>query len=182
MPLTIRRQGFSAALACALLFACPAHAHEGEQHAPGAAQPLSGDALAIAAVLEQYATALSANDLDRVKPLLVDGDAFSYFEGSYVNVGWQSYHDHLAPEMAMFERPAYRITDLRPYVSGDLAYATYSWAMEVTVVSPQFEGGRHAVSMNGKGTAVLSRVAGQWRIRHLHTAQAPARKAGSGGH
>lgn len=182
MPHTHHRQRIPVVLACALLVTGLAHAHEGEQHAAPAAAPLSGDALAVSAVLEQYAAALTANDLDRVKPLLVDGDAFSYFEGSYVNVGWQSYHDHLAPEMAMFEQPTYRITDLRPFVSGDLAYATYSWAMDVTVVSPKFENGRHAVAMNGKGTAVLSRVAGQWRIRHVHTAQAPARKPGSGGH
>lgn len=181
MPLSMHRQGL-AALACTLLLSGPAGAHEGEHTPAAAAAPLTGDARAVAAVLGQYADALSANDLGRVQPLLVAGDAFSYFEGSHVNRGWQSYHDHLAPEMAMFEKPAYRITDLRPFVSGDLAYATFSWAMDVTVVSAQFEGGRHPVSMTGKGTAVLSRIAGEWRIRHLHTAQAPARKAGDGGH
>lgn len=152
-------------------------AHEGEPHATAPAAALVGEARAVAGVLGQYADALSANDLARVKPLLVDGEEFSYFEGSFANRGWQSYHDHLAPEMAMFERPVYRITDLRPFVSGDLADATFSWAMDVTVISPRFDGGRHPVSMSGKGTAVLSRIAGQWRIRHLQTAQAPARKA-----
>ncbi|MGE0581564.1 MAG: nuclear transport factor 2 family protein [Steroidobacteraceae bacterium] len=177
MPSLTVRRGLATALACALLSAGSAGAHEGESHAPTATAPLADEERAVAATLEQYAQALSANDLTRVQPLLVDGDAFSFFEGSYVNVGWQSYHDHLAPEMAMFEHPAYRITDLQPFVRGDLAYATFSWAMDVTVVSPKFESGRHAVSMAGKGTAVLSRVGGQWRIRHLHTAQAPARKA-----
>ncbi len=180
MPLRMIRRGPASALACALLAAGSAYAHEGESHAPAAAAPLAGEERAVAEVLGQYAAALSANDLARVRPLLVAGDAFSYFEGSFVNVGWQSFHDHLAPEMAMFERPSYRVTDLRPFVSGDLAYATFSWAMDVTVVSPKFEAGRHPVSMAGKGTAVLSRIDGQWRIRHLHTAQAPARKAGAG--
>ncbi len=181
MSLSMHRQGF-VVLASALLIAGIAGAHEGESHLTAAAAPLEGDALAVAVLLGQYAEAISANDLGRVQPLLVAGDAFSYFEGSYVNRGWQSYHDHLAPEMAMFEQPVYRITDLQPFVSGDLAYATFSWAMDVTVKSPQFEDGRHPVSMTGKGTAVLSRVEGEWRIRHLHTAQAPARKAGDAGH
>lgn len=182
MTHSTHRQGFAATLACGLLLAGIAGAHEGESHPTIAAAPLAGDALAVAALLGQYADALSANDLGRVQPLLVAGDAFSYFEGSYVNRGWQSYYDHLAPEMAMFEQPVYRIADLRPFVSGDLAYVTFSWAMDVTVKSPQFEDGRHPVSMTGKGTAVLSRVEGQWRIRHLHTAQAPARKPGAAGH
>jgi ketosteroid isomerase-like protein len=169
-------------LTCAVLSLGTAHAHEGEPHAIAPAAPLAGDERAVAEVLGQYAAALSANDLDRVRPLLVAGDGFSYFEGSFVNVGWQSYHDHLAPEMAMFENPSYRVTDLRPFVNGDLAYVTYSWAMDVTVVSTKFESGRHAVAMAGKGTAILSRVAGAWRIRHLHTAQAPARKPGAATH
>lgn len=157
-------------------------AHEGKTHTQEAAAPLAGEARAVADVLDRYAAALSANDLARVQPLLVAGDAFSYFEGSFVNVGWESYRDHLAPEMALFDHPSYRITELRPFVSGDLAYATFSWAMDVTVLSPKFAGGRHPVSMAGKGTAVLSRVAGQWRIRHLHTAQAPARKVDPSAH
>ena len=125
---------------------------------------------------------MTSNDLSRVKPLLVAGDVFSYFECTFVNVGWQSYYDHMAPEMALFEKPSYRLTDIRPFVSGDLAYATFTWAMDVTVISEKFEGGRHPVSMNGKGTAVLSRVDGQWKIRHLHTATTPPKKAGTGNH
>ncbi len=168
----------SLALALALPWvALPAGAHEGEEHKPAASvAALSPDARAVTALLEKYAAAITANDLTRVRPLLVAGDGFSYFEGTYVNVGWQSYYDHMAPEMKLFEKPDYRITGLQPFISGDLAYATFDWAMDVTVVSDQFEGGRHPVSMRGKGTAVLSRVDGQWRMRHLHTAQAPARK------
>ena len=75
-----------------------------------------------------------------------------------------------------------RLTDIEPFVSGNLAYATFEWAMDVTVVSDKFEGGRHPVSMSGRGTAVLIRQAGAWKLRHLHTAQAPAKRAGASGH
>jgi ketosteroid isomerase-like protein len=158
-------------------------AHEGHQHAPaGAADaPLSPDARSVLSTLENYAAAIESKDLSRVKPLLVAGDEFSYFEGAFANFGWRSYYEHLAPEMALFDKPSYRLTDIEPFVSGDLAFATFAWAMEVTVVSDKFEGGRHPVSMNGRGTAVLIRQAGAWKIRHLHTAQAPAKRAGSPG-
>jgi len=159
-------------------------AHEGEDHAPAdaATAALSTEARAVVGTLESYAQAIASNDLSRVKPLVVAGNDFSYFEGTFVNVGWQSYYDHMAPEMALFEKPSYRMTDIRPFVSGDLGYATFTWAMDVTVVSDKFEGGRHPVSMNGKGTAVLSRVDGKWKIRHLHTVSAPPKKAGAGNH
>ena len=164
--------------------AATAAAHEGEDHKPAdaATAAMSPQAHAVVGTLESYAQAMTSNDLSRVKPLVVAGNDFTSFEGTFVNVGWQSYYDHMAPEMALFEKPSYRMTDIRPFVSGDLAYATFSWAMEVTVVSDKFEGGRHPVSMNGKGTAVLSRVDGQWKIRHLHTVSAPPKKAGAGNH
>lgn len=158
-----------------------ATAHEGEDHKSAAADP-DPDSRAVVGTLENYAQAVTSNDLSRIRPLFVAGDGFSYFEGTFVNIGWQSYSEHMAPEMALFEKPSYRLTDIRPFVSGDLAYATFAWAMDVTVISDKVEGGRHAVSMNGKGTAVLSRVDGQWKIRHLHTARAPAKRDSAGSH
>ena len=159
-----------------------AGAHESDDRKATGAAASSPEARAVVRTLENYAQAITSNDLSRIKPLFVAGDDFSYFEGTFVNVGWQSYYDHMAPEMALFEKPSYRLTDIRPFVSGDLAYATFAWAMDVTVISDKVEGGRHAVSMNGKGTAVLSRVEGQWKIRHLHTARAPAKRDSTGNH
>ncbi len=156
----------------ALGAAAPAFAHGDETHQPVAAAPSTPDTRAVVAVLNQYAAAISANRIDDVKPLLAPGNDFSFFEGTYVNVGWQSYHDHMAPEMKLFKDPSYRFTDIRPYASGNLAYATFSWAMDVTVVSKQFDGGQHPVSMQGKGTVVLSRIGNDWKIRHLQTAMA----------
>ncbi len=159
-----------------------AAAHEGKDHKPAGAVVSDPSARAVVGTLEDYAQTVTSNDLSRVKPLFVAGDDFSYFEGTFVNVGWQSYYDHMAPEMALFEKPNYRLTDIRPFVSGDLAYATFAWAMDVTVVGDKVEGGRHAVSMDGRGTAVLSRINGQWKIRHLHTARAPAKRDSTGNH
>lgn len=159
------------------------YAHEGESRPPPVAEHFSASARAVITTLENYAQAVTSNDLSRIKPLLVQqGDEFTYFEGTFVNVGWQSYYDHMAPEMALFEKPSYRMTDIRPFVRGNLAYATFTWAMDVTVVSDKFEGGRHPVAMNGKGTAVLSKTGGQWKIRHLHTATTPAKRDAAAPH
>lgn len=157
-------------------------AHEGEDHKPAGPVAADPDSRAVVGALENYAQAVTSNDLSRIKPLFVAGDDFSNFEGTFVNVGWQSYSEHMAPEMALFEKASYRLTDIRPFVSGDLAYATFAWAMDVTVVSNKVEGGRHPVSMHGMGTAVLSRVDGRWKIRHLHTARAPAKRDSAGSH
>lgn len=56
-------------------------AHEGKTHTQEAAAPLAGEARAVADVLDQYAAALSANDLARVQPLLVAGDVFAAKDG-----------------------------------------------------------------------------------------------------
>ena len=88
--------------------------------------------------------------------LVADGD-FSSFEGSFVNFGWQSYYDHVAPEMAMFEQPHYRVSEIRPFVSGPLAYATFSWGMDVTVISDKVAGGRHPVAGRRRVAAAVRR-------------------------
>ncbi|MEZ5565431.1 MAG: nuclear transport factor 2 family protein [Gammaproteobacteria bacterium] len=156
--------------------------HEGETHTPATPAISSPEAQAAVAVLQRYAAAMTSNDLTKIKPLLVTGNDFSFFEGTYVNIGWQSYYDHMAPEMKLFEKPNYRLSDIRAYASGDLAYATFSWAMDVTVVSDKFDGGKHPVSMHGKGTAVLSRIGGDWKIRHLQTAMASTPRTETASH
>jgi ketosteroid isomerase-like protein len=50
-----------------------------------------------------------------------------------------------------------------------MAYASFDYAMDVTVISEQFEGGAHPVSMRGKATVILVRDGADWKIRHLHT-------------
>lgn len=159
-------------------------AHGGEEHATANPKStiVSADAKAVVATLQGYATAVAGKDLLKVKAFLVPGEDFTYFEGTFANYGWQSYSDHMAPEMALFEKPHYRFTDIRPYVSGNLAYATFDWAMDVTVVTDQFEGGKHAVSMRGRATAVLAKADGEWKIRHLHTATTPAQRADASSH
>jgi ketosteroid isomerase-like protein len=156
----------------------PVWAHGDEPKAkPSQQSARSVEAAAVEATLQDYARAMSGADLAKVRPIIVGDNEFTYVEGTHVNQGWQSYYDHMAPEMKLFREPKFTIVDVRPFVSGDLAYALFNWTMNVTVVSDQFPDGKHAVSMSGLGTAALSRIGDKWKLRQLHTVQAPRKEA-----
>ncbi len=75
-------------------------------------------------------------------------------------------------EMPSFSEAQYVFSNIRPEVGKDFAFATFGWKMDVVVVSDQFEGGRHPISMQGIGTAVLLLEEGVWKLRHLQTVRA----------
>lgn len=138
----------------------------------------SGAEKMVVNVLESYAAAYAAADLVAIRNLTVANGSFSYFEGTSVDSSWAEYETHAAAEMPAFSDAHYVFTSIRPHVVGQMAYATFSWAMDVVIVSEQFEGGKHPVSMRGIGTAVLEKENAGWKLRHLQTAReksAPAR-------
>tara|TARA_R110002073_G_scaffold32830_4_gene99270 strand:- start:13089 stop:13541 length:453 start_codon:yes stop_codon:yes gene_type:complete len=120
----------------------------------------------VSAVLESYSTALAAEDASAAEPwVLADGDDFTIFEGAGEDIGWASYRDHhLAPEFAS-EDVNFQVYDWSGYsvrVDRDMAVATFDIRMEYTVRGEDR-------TRDGHGTAILSRTAAGWRIRHLHT-------------
>ena len=149
----------------------PVLGHEGENDARAADAALDPDQQSVVTTLSDYAEAVASADLARIETFFLRNEDFSHFEGSYPDWGWTSYREHLAAELPSFSETRYSLTDIRPQVEGDLAFATFAWEMDVTVVSDQFEGGKHPVSMRGLGTAVLMQQEGSWKIRHLHTAR-----------
>jgi ketosteroid isomerase-like protein len=164
--------------ACAALVAmlglgvfAPVLGHEGENDARAADAAFDPQQQSVVTTLSDYAAAVASGDLARIETFFLRNEDFSHFEGSYPDWGWASYREHLAAELPLFSETRYSLTDIRPQVEGDLAFATFAWEMDVTVVSDQFEGGKHPVSMRGLGTAVLMRHEGSWKIRHLHTAR-----------
>jgi ketosteroid isomerase-like protein len=148
----------------------PTSAHEGAAKPDESANStLSVEARQVVDTLNHYAAAMQSTNMQKIEEYMVTDAGFSSIEGTFTDIGWQSYREHLAPEMAMFENTQYELSDIRPYVSGDMAYASFDYAMDVTVVSDQFEGGEHPVNMRGKGTVVLVKDGEAWKIRHLHT-------------
>jgi ketosteroid isomerase-like protein len=150
--------------------AAPISAHEDTAPEDGTANStLSVEARQVVDTLNGYAAAVQTANMQKVEEFMVTDSGFSSIEGTFTDIGWQSYKEHLAPELAMFTKTQYELSDIRPYVSGDMAYASFDYAMDVTIVSDQFEGGEHPVEMRGKGTVVLVRHGDDWKIRHLHT-------------
>lgn len=120
----------------------------------------------IRAVLESYSVALADQDVMAAQDwVLTEGDAFTIFEGSGIDIGWANYRDHhLAPEFAS-EDVSFHVYDWSEYsvqVDQDMAVATFNIRMEYTV-----RGEDH--TRDGHGTAILTRTGAGWRIRHLHT-------------
>ncbi len=150
-----------------------AWAHEGEEDKSSGQElsVFSEEEQEIIDLLNQYTSAFEAKDISQIEQLVVADEGFSHIEGTFMDVGWASYRGHLEPEMAMFGDSSYSLDEIRPYVSGDLAFATFQYEMNVVVVSEEFEGGKHPVSMRGRATVVLTKVEGDWKIRHMHTAR-----------
>lgn len=117
-------------------------------------------------VLQAYAKAIGEQDVAAMgKAVASEGDAFTIFEGSGANVGWADYRDHhLAPEFANpdLKFQTYQYQDISTQSEGDLAFSTFSIKMEYT-----FKG--EDKSRTGRGTAIMKRQDGAWKIIHLHT-------------
>jgi len=117
-------------------------------------------------VLLSYVKQITAKDLSAMEPyVLTKGQEFTIFEGKGTNIGWADYRDnHLAPELAnedlVFTK--YDYINLKTSVSGDLATATFS------IDAAYSYKGKDADHI-GRGTAILKKINGAWKIAHLHT-------------
>jgi len=149
-------------------------AHQAEEGDGQLMVPLDAEAQAVVDTLESFAAAFQRGDVGAIRALTPMDGEFSHFEGTFTDWSWDSYAGHLAEEMPVFSETRYLITNVRPETGGGMAFATYDWAMDVVVVSDEFEGGRHPISMSGIGTAVLVESSDGWKIRHMHTARAKA--------
>lgn len=180
--IAVARSGMLAVLAmlCVTLPGA-AVAHEGEDHSEKPMEPaLSAQGKRVVATLEGYAAAVQAADIDAMEKYVVANDGFSSLEGTFLDLGWKSYRGHMEKEMPMFKDTEYRLSNIRPYVRGDMAYATMDYTMNLTIESDKFESGRHEIRTQGKATMVLVKTRDGWKIRHIHSVRAPEKKADSG--
>ena len=157
-------------------------AHAGADHAAQPSEPaLSAQEKQVLATLAGYAEAVQAANISALERYLLANDDFSSLEGTFLDLGWASYRQHMESELPMFKDMEYRLSNIRPYVHGDMAYAIMDYTMNVTIESDQFTGGKHAVRTQGKATMVLVKTGDGWKIRHIHTVRAPQEEAGDGG-
>lgn len=168
------------AVAClALGNAGTVFAHKGEDHAKKV-QKLSVQGQRVVAVLKSYAAAVQSGTMSEVEKYVVMDEGFTSLEGTYEDKGWASYRNHLASELPLFSDMSYSFSNIRPYVKRKMAYATLDFALKATVKSDKAEGGTKQLNMTGKATFILVSVNKEWKIRHMHTVRAKAKKMDSG--
>ena len=126
---------------------------------------------AVRDVLTKNASAFERSDMAIINKLWANDESVTVFESGHANYGWADYRDnHLKPEMAEMKNTKYAITDVKPRIAGNTAWATFKYTISADLKE------RH-VEATGLGTAVLEKRDGRWQIVHWHTSssrRAPA--------
>ena len=111
--------------------------------------------------MRTYESATAAHDLEATLALIAD-DAVYLFSNESSHVGKDAIRKALETNFAAIKAEAYRIEGLRWLATSDDVAACayeYFWSGEI--------GGKPA-SGRGRGTAVIRRIQGEWRIAHEH--------------
>jgi ketosteroid isomerase-like protein len=114
----------------------------------------------VLAAVESYNRAFVGKDLAALKDLLAQ-DVVLY-EHSVRNIGLDDvWENHLRPEVAAFEGTKADFTDVRVWVSNDLALVTRNYAITATM------NGR-AIDARGNETMGWALRDGAWKVVHIH--------------
>ncbi|MFQ5535989.1 MAG: YybH family protein [Gemmatimonadota bacterium] len=121
------------------------------------------DVQAVRQVVKSMAELAQAGDLDALGELYAPGRGVHIIEGAGVNHGWQDYREHhLEPELKEFENFSYKYYGIEPVVRGDVAWASFRY--DLSADTP-----RGHAEVTGRGTAILERRDGRWKVVHIHT-------------
>jgi ketosteroid isomerase-like protein len=119
------------------------------------------DTAAVRRVVENVAAYTRAKDLAALDTTFARDAWVKVIEGAGVNTGWVDYRDnHLKLELADLGNMRY--FNVEPQVRGNVAWAPFQY--DLSVQSPQ-----GTIVIEGRGTAVLEKRQGSWRVVHLHT-------------
>lgn len=106
---------------------------------------------------------IEAGDVAALDTLYAPDAWVRVVEGAGVNRGWADYRDHhLQPELDEMQNLRYRYSDVETQVRADVAWATFRYTLSVEL------GDQH-IERIGRGTMVLERRSGQWKVVHSHT-------------
>ena len=113
--------------------------------------------------LERVAESFESGELGLLDDVFAPGPGVHIIEGAGVNHGWAEYRDHhLRPELEAFENFEYRYFAIEPVVRGDMAFAAFRYELSAVMNDSP-------LNIEGRGTAVLERLDGHWKIVHMHT-------------
>lgn len=121
------------------------------------------DEEAVSDVVRALAANIEAQRIEALDTLFAPGRDVHIVEGSGVNHGWAEYRDdHLVPELEEMDDLSYRYHGVEPQVRGDVAWASFQYELGADFPDERVE-------LEGRGTAILERLDGRWRVVHLHT-------------
>lgn len=136
---------------------------QAHQHPASAAAPSAQVASVVQAIQALFAAA-ERGDLVALDSIYA-GDSLLIIEGAGINRGWTDYRDnHLAPELKEFANFRYRPFEIEARVSGNLAWATFRYALTADLPN------NGKADVVGRGTAVLERHGNRWIVRLTQTA------------
>ena len=149
-------------LIATLLVAVTATAHEPAKKTP-ATPAVAATNDPVAEVLMRNAKGFETGDLAMLDKIWANDDSVTVFESGYANYGWADYRDHhLKPEIEEMKNVKYQLTDIKPRVSGNTAWATFKYTISADLKDRHVDGA-------GLGTAVLEKRGNDWKIVHWHS-------------
>jgi ketosteroid isomerase-like protein len=126
----------------------------------GAQAQASEDRAAVQAVITAFADGIHTGALANVEGLFAPSGVHILVDNAALH-GWGEYRDeHLQPEMARYSDVRYAHTGIESSVRGNIAWTAFRWQMSSAGDGP--------APVLGRGSAVLEKIDGTWRIAHLH--------------
>ncbi len=120
----------------------------------------SADRAAVQRVITAFADGIHTNALADIDALFAPSGVHILIDNQALH-GWAEYRDfHLKPEMARYSGLRYAHTGIESSVRGNIAWAAFRWQMSSAGDGP--------APVLGRGSAVLEKIDGSWKIAHLH--------------
>lgn len=118
-------------------------------------------------IVASHAVAVQSGDFATLDKLYSDDPDMLIVESGGANRGWAEYRDHhLKPELKELKEFAYKYESVDAEVAGDAAWATFDYKLHAVAKG-------NTIDVAGKGTMVLRRHEGAWKIVHSHTSSRP---------
>ena len=115
---------------------------------------------AVQSVLTAFANGIHTNSLADVAGLFAPSGVHIVVDNAALH-GWGEYRDdYLAPEMARYADVRYAHTGIETSLRGNIAWSAFRWQMSSAGDGP--------APVLGRGSAVLEKIDGAWKIAHLH--------------
>jgi ketosteroid isomerase-like protein len=144
----MRRLLLATTLALAVLAPAGVHAQADEQRAE------------VLGVITAFANGIHTSALSDVEGLFAPTGVHILVDNAALH-GWGEYRDdYLAPEMARYADMRYAHTGVETSVRGNIAWSAFRWQMSSAGDGP--------APVLGRGSAVLEKMNGDWKIVHLH--------------